>query len=205
MTPAAYFNEVGMLNAKTNIAHAVWLTEEDMDILQEKNASIATCACSNMRLGSGFADVNSWIKRGINFGIGTDGASPNNNYNFLNDIYLTSLLNKGINHNPTVVPVEAMLYAATKGGAICQALDDCGLLKVSYKADLCVMNLSEPIWTLETKFVNNLIYPGQGSDICLTMCDGEIIYKDGNWPLIDIEKAKAEVDATRKRIDSELG
>lgn len=52
--------------------------------------------------------------------------------------------------------------------------------------------------------VNNLIYSGQGSDIILTMVDGEILYKNGEWLTIDIEKAKSEVSARRLRIDNEL-
>lgn len=189
LTPSQYFKKIGVFNAKTTIAHAVWLTDEDMQILKESNASLVTCACSNMKLGSGFANIPEWIKRGINFGIGTDGACSNNNYNFINDMYVTSLICKGINNDPTVASAEDILYAGTRGGALAQGREDCGLLKVGFKADLCVMDLTEPIWCPETNYINNLIYAGQGSDICLTMCDGEIVYKDGTWPTIDVEKA----------------
>ncbi|MDO5427100.1 MAG: hypothetical protein Q4F54_05455 [Coriobacteriia bacterium] len=52
--------------------------------------------------------------------------------------------------------------------------------------------------------MNNLIYAGLGSDICLTMVDGEVVYRDGTWPHLDIEKIKAEVKDRRHRIIGEL-
>jgi len=50
----------------------------------------------------------------------------------------------------------------------------------------------------------NLVYAGHGSDVVLTMCDGRVVYRDGEWPRFDIERVKAEVSARTKRIISEL-
>ena len=52
--------------------------------------------------------------------------------------------------------------------------------------------------------MNNLVYAGLGSDFCLTMVDGEVVYKDGTWPHLDIEKIKAEVTQRRLRIIGDL-
>ena len=49
-----------------------------------------------------------------------------------------------------------------------------------------------------------LVYSGQGSDVVLTMVDGKVLYKDGMYTTIDIERALAEVTASRKRIMAQL-
>lgn len=98
-----------------------------------------------MKLGSGFADVPGWLNKGINVALGTDGASSNNKYNFLMDMYLMSVIFKGRTGDPCVVSAEQVFYAATRGGALAQGRKDCGFIKEGFKADLCVMDLSEPI------------------------------------------------------------
>ena len=50
----------------------------------------------------------------------------------------------------------------------------------------------------------NVVYAGHGADVCLTMCDGVVVYREGEWPTLDIERAKAEVEARTKRIIGEL-
>ena len=46
-----------------------------------------------------------------------------------------------------------------------------------------------------------MVYAAQGADVCLTMVDGEVLYRDGVFTTIDIEKVKAEV---QRRTDSIL-
>ena len=53
-------------------------------------------------------------------------------------------------------------------------------------------------------YANNVIYSANGSDVCLTMCDGKVLYKDGEYTTIDIEKAIAEVNSCTARILKEL-
>lgn len=165
---------------------------------------MATCPASNLKLGSGVAYLPKILEKGITLGLGTDGMGSNNNHNFLQDMYLIALLNRGIQRDSTMMPAEVVYNTATYGGAVAQGRKDCGKIKVGFKADLCVMDLSEIVWTPCDNLLNNLIYSGLGSDICLTMVDGEIVYKDGTWPHLDIEKIKSEVIERRKRIIGEL-
>ena len=48
--------------------------------------------------------------------------------------------------------------------------------------------------------LNNLVYAASGTDICLTMADGKVLYEDGTYPTIDIEKAVSEANAATQRI-----
>ena len=50
----------------------------------------------------------------------------------------------------------------------------------------------------------NVVFAGHGSDVVLTMSDGKVIYRDGAWAGIDVERAKAEVVSRTQRIIGEL-
>lgn len=147
--------------------------------MNEHDVSIATCPASNLKLGSGIANLPALLKYGVNTAMGTDGMGSNNNHNFLQDMYLVALLNRGTAFDSTLMPADTVFKIATINGANAQGRKNCGLLKQGYKADLTVMDLNELVWCPGENILNNLVYAGLGSDICLTMVDGEVVYKDG--------------------------
>lgn len=102
-----------------------------------------------------------------------------------------------------VTPQQA-LAAATRTGALSQGREDCGIVAAGARADLCVLDTTGPSWCPAPDPVYNVVYAGDGADVVLTMCDGEVIYRAGEWPTIDVERAKAECVARTARIISEL-
>lgn len=204
MTPPAYFESIGVLDVPVTAAHCVWVDDADLDILQNHDVFIANNPVSNMKLGSGFAPIPKMLERGMNVCIGSDGMASNNNHNLFSDMYVMGLIYKGYTLDPAVVDPKQILMAATRNGALSQGRDDCGQLKVGCKADLCVLDITGPQWCPMTSPIYNVVFAGDGSDVVLTMCDGEVVYEDGSWSGIDLEKTKSEVAARAQRIISEL-
>ena len=201
MTPAAYMEAHGIFDSPTTAAHCVWLEGEDFDILGRHGVSVACCPASNMKLASGFANIPELLKRGINVALGTDGAASNNNLNILQDVYLFGVVYKGYFRDSTLLTPAEVLHAATRAGALSQGREDCGRLAVGCKADLCVLDTDTPQFTPMTDAACNVVYAAQGADVRLTMVDGEVLYRDGEFMTIDIEKAKAEA---QRRTDAIL-
>lgn len=143
MTPIQYFESIGVLDAPCLIAHGDWLSREDLKIIHDHNVSIATCPASNLKLGSGIADLPVFLNYDINLGLGTDGMGSNNNHNFLQDMYIMALLNRGHAHDSSLMPADVVFKIATVNGAKAQGRNNCGLLKQGYQADLTMMDLSE--------------------------------------------------------------
>ena len=115
-----------------------------------------------------------------------------------------ALLPKGNYLDPEVVTPKQAFAAATRNGAVAQGRMDCGLIKAGFKADLCVLDVTGPSWTPMTDPLCNVVYAGHGSDVVLTLCDGKVVYDNGTYPGIDLEKVKAEVVSRHKRIVAEL-
>ncbi len=204
LSPVAYFASLGLFEVPTTAAHCVWVDDDDIAILRDYDVFVAYNPASNMKLGSGFAPIPKLLDAGVSVCLGTDGMASNNNHNMFQDMYLMGLLSKGSTLDPAVITPEQVLAAATRNGALSQGREDCGLLREGMKADLCVVDISGPSWTPMTDPLYNLLYAGDGSDVVMTLSDGIVVYRDGSWPTIDIERAQAEVSARTARILTEL-
>ena len=204
LTPAAYMEKHGIFDSPTTAAHCVWLEDEDFDILKRHGVTVACCPASNLKLASGYANVPKMLESGINVALGTDGAASNNNLNIMQDMYLFGVVYKGYFRDPTIITPAEVLRAATRAGALSQGRGDSGLLAVGMRADLCVLNTDTPQFTPMTSAACNVVYAAQGADIRMTMVDGEVLYRDGEFKTIDIEKVKAEVQRRTDRILSRL-
>ena len=191
-TPAKYFADLGLFDQPTTAAHCVWVEDEDIELFKKYGVTVACNPVSNMKLASGFAPIPKMLEKGINIALGTDGCASNNNLNIMQDLYLFALLYKGVTGDPTVVTPKQALSAATLNGFKSQGRMDSGKIAVGQKADIIVINTDVPNMYPATDIACNLVYAAQGSDIKLTMVDGKVLYRDGEYLTIDIEKAKAQ-------------
>ena len=65
----------GLLGPRTSLAHCVWCSDAELDLLAESGAALVTCPESNRLLGSGTPRVQEWSKRGLTTAIGLDSAT----------------------------------------------------------------------------------------------------------------------------------
>lgn len=203
-TPLGYYNKCGLLENPVIAAHCVWVDEEDIEILKHKSVTPVHCISSNLKLGSGFAPVKRMISEGIQVAIGTDGASSNNNLNMLEEVALAAMANKGITGDPMFMTPSQILRLSTLNGARSQGRLDCGSIKVGNKADLIVFDMDKPHLQPVFDEMANIVFSGQSDDICLNMIDGKIVFKDGEFKTIDIERVKFESVSIKNRILAEL-
>lgn len=199
MTPVEFLNECGLFDQPCNAAHCVWLTDSDIQILKDKNVTVTSCPCSNMKLADGICDVRKLYDAGINVAIGTDSVASNNNLNFFEEIKLFALLGK-LKNGPDSMTAEQALYSATRGGALAQGRSDCGLIRQGFKADMIVVDLAQPNMVPVHSVVNNLVFSADGKDVCLTMADGRVLYRDGEYKTLDINRVMAEAESVKDRM-----
>ena len=199
-TPAEWFNDLGCFENPTLAAHCVWVEDSDMDILKDKGVTVVHNPTSNLKLGSGFAPVPKMIEKGINVALGTDGAASNNNLNFMEEIHLASIMHNGRLGDPTVMDPETVLKMATINGAVAQGREDTGSLEVGKKADVVAFDVNKPHLTPNLNPEALLVYSAQGSDVCMTMVDGNILYENGEFKTIDKERVYSEVKKSIARL-----
>ena len=203
-TPVRLFNDIGAFDSKALAAHCVWIEGEDFDILKEKGVSVASNPISNMKLASGVANVPEMLRRGINVAIGTDSVASNNSLNFFEEMKIFAMASKMFYNDPTAITPKEALYCATRGGALAQGRDDAGLIKEGYKADLIMIDIDQPNMYPIHDLLNNLVYSASGTDVKMTMSDGKVVYEDGVYKTLDIEKTMYEAQEATKGILAQL-
>jgi len=193
MTPAEWFNANGFFESPTIAAHCVHISDNDMQIFAEKGVTVAHCPSSNLKLACGVARVPQMLEHGVNVAIGTDGSASNNNLDILKEMYIASILQKGVTGDPTAMPAADMLTFAARNAAAAQGRGDCGSIKAGNRADIAAFDLDSieaiPIYNCSSA----LLYSLTGRNVIMTMCDGKILYENGEFKTIDIEKIKYKV------------
>ncbi len=175
--PTAYLDSIGLVNERSVIAHGVHLDEREIAILAERGASLTHCPSSNLKLGSGIADVRALRDRGITVGIGADGAACNNRLDGFDELRLAGLLAASL-HGPGALTAWELLAMGTRDGAKALRLDgEIGTLEVGKKADLIVLDparLAGPAGDPATR----IVYGGGSRAVRDVIVDGRALVRD---------------------------
>jgi 5-methylthioadenosine/S-adenosylhomocysteine deaminase len=175
--PTAYLDSVGLVNERSVIAHGVNLDEREVAILAERGASITHCPSSNLKLGSGIADVRALRNKGITVGIGADGAACNNRLDGFDELRLAALLAASL-HGPGALSAWNILAMGTRDGARAMRLEaEIGTLEVGKKADLVVLDpskLAGPAGDPATR----IVYGGGSRAVRDVIVDGKVVVRN---------------------------
>lgn len=192
VTPTEFFANAGVLDVPVTAAHCVWVSDSDIEILAQKGVTVAHNPVSNLKLASGIMPYNKMKDAGVNIALGTDGVASNNQLSVLREMQYAALIHKGNTYNASATNASDMIRCATLNGARAQGRQDCGRIDVGYRADLILVNMNSinnlPVYSYDSA----LTYSATESDILMTVCDGRILYENGEYTLIDIEKLRAE-------------
>ena len=191
-TPIQTLNDYGVWDGRAIAAHCVWTTPEDWAIMAEKGISAIHNPISNLKLGSGIAPVPAMKKAGVNVCLGTDGVSSNNCTDFFSDLKFAAILHNGAGCDPlALLPLDALKMATRDGGVALGR--QTGVIQAGYEADLILVDFSHLNLTPCHSVISNLAYAAHGSDVCMNMARGKVIYKDGDFLTIDLERVRREV------------
>ncbi len=199
-TPIALMEEVGILNRGVLAAHCVHVTDEDIAIMKKHNVRVAHNPGSNMKLASGVAPVPKMLAAGLCVGLGTDGASSNNNLDMLEEINLATLLHKVHNLDPLAVPAFKGVQMGTQYGAEAVGIKNAGLIKEGYKADIVLFDLNEPQCCPRHDLISLLAYSMNSSMVDTVLVDGKVLVENKQFTTIDEEKIKYEANRCTKNL-----
>ncbi len=192
-TPAAFFNDCGLFDSPTLTAHSVYATDEDMSIMAEKGVVPVYNPVSNLKLGSGVFPLQKALDHGLQVALGTDGVASNNTLDMFKDMHIGGILQKGISRRPDQIKAAEMVKIATENGAKAQGRTDCGKLEVGYRADMVMLDLDAINNIPMYDPYNTVMYSANSSNVLMTVCDGKILYENGEYTTVDMEALKFDM------------
>ena len=209
--PVEALEKFGLLDARrVLLAHCVWLSEHEIDLLAQHGVGVAHNPVSNMKLASGAAPVQALLAKGIAVGLGTDGEKENNNLDMFEEMKTSSLLAKLSKLDAAALGAWSVCRMATIDGARALGLDaQTGSIEAGKQADLIAVRTDTPRMTplltgQDGNLHHNLVHAVRGGDVDMTMVAGQIVVDGGRLITADLrslldEENRAVPDLFRRR------
>ena len=152
------FDKAGLLDSPLIVAHGIYLTATERKLLRKHKALLAHCPSTNLKLGSGIADIPGYQQEKLQIGLGADGAACNNNLSILQEMRLAALIQKP-KYGPQCMSALKVVSMATREAA--QALGmakQVGSIEVGNEADLAIFDFNTIQTTPGNEPCSQLVY-----------------------------------------------
>ncbi len=193
----AHLQELGVLSPRFSIAHGVWLTENDIDILAETGASVSHNPSSNLRLHAGIAPLNQLLQAGITVGLGMDGTTLSDDEDMFAEMRLAARLHRTPQLNTPAPCFEDILRMATMGGAkLLLHQQSLGRIAPGYKADLVLVKCDRITWPWIAPEANPLhvvLMRARAADVDTVLVNGKVVLQNGKPTGFDLQAVGQEI------------
>lgn len=181
-----FLNKRGFTGRDTLLAHCIHLQEGEMEILQRSGTTAVHCPWTNLRLGSGIADIPAMNSSNIRVTVASDGAPCNNRLDLAGDLRLAMGL-ASIMKSQSATGTEFWFNSGTRSAALALGWKNTGKLAENFAADIALIEPSNEEWEElalsedPVRYILELIWPER---IVLTMVAGRTVYQNGDFPTL---------------------
>ena len=205
MRPVAILESLAFWAPITIGAHGVWIDDDEIALLRQRNIGISNNPESNMKLSSGTAPVVAYRRAGVNVGLGTDGAASNNDLDMFEAMRQAAFQQKLITKDPTAISAPEAIEMATIGGArVLGQQARIGSLEPGKRADVIIVGMSRPRQQPLFDPIAQLVYASRGDDVETTIVNGKVLMHDRKVLTLDeskvLSEARAAADLVRRAV-----
>lgn len=202
-TAVRYLQDRGLLSPAMTLGHAVWVTEDDLELIQRTGTLICNNASSNLRLRSGVAPVNRLLERGVRVALGIDEAGINDDRDMLQEMRVALNVHREPGMHSRVPTPTQIFQMATENGACTTAFGDrMGVIAPGKLADLLVLDwdqVSRPYLEADVSAVDALVHRGKPQGVRAVMVQGEVVFHDGRFTKVDEQAVLSELARSLSR------
>jgi 5-methylthioadenosine/S-adenosylhomocysteine deaminase len=200
-----YLAATGLASQRLCAAHCVWVTDDEQALLAERDVKVMHCPGSNLKLGSGIAPVVEMRQRGICVSLGADGAACNNHLDMFEEMRLAATL-QAVRREPGALPARDVVWMATREGARTLGLEaEIGSIEAGKRADLILIDRHRLHSAPDADPWSTVVYAARGTDVRLTMIDGEVLVENGALVGHDEHAIAAEGRAAARVVATRAG
>lgn len=207
MRNIVYLDHIGLAGKRLILAHCIWLSDEEKEIIRRRGIHVSHCPGSNLKLASGIASVPQMAEMEINLGLGADGAPCNNNLDMFHEMRLAALIHKPAN-GPLAMQARHVFRMATIEGARAVGMEkEIGSIEAGKKADLAIVNLNHLHCSpsFGTDPISRIVYSAISSDVETTIINGKIVMDNHRLKTIDKDLVLKESERAIERLMKRAG
>ena len=196
LTPPAYVAALGLLDLPrpTLLAHCNAATPEDQALLASRNTYVAHTPKTYQKLGMTMPPLPEMLARGVRVGLATDGPASNSDFNMLEIMRLVGLYWKGALRDPEVFPRTQLLRMTAQTSAAALGFPESGVIAPGRPADLVLLDTTAPHWIPRHDPAAGIVYAAHPGDVAYVWCDGKLLYRQGEFLTLDIERIRWEAE-----------
>ncbi len=200
-----HLQKLGILSPAMSLAHGVWVTEREMEILREAGAAVVHNPSSNLRLRSGILPLLHLRMKGVRTGLGMDGLTLNDDDDMFQEMRLALRLHRPPGLGTPALGSEEVLRMATLDGARALGLDGLvGSLEPGKRADLVLLHLDricEPYCDPDVPPLDLIVHRAKGQDVDAVIVDGQVVIEGRQVRTVDRAEVVARLrDAAAARL-----
>ena len=201
-----YLDDIGLLGPRLNLVHAVWMRPDEVDLVADKGGRIVHSPVSNLKLKSGIAPILDFRRADIELALGCDNMSAGDTQNIFQSMKLYALLAAASDPELDRPMATEAVRAATLGGAATAILgDQIGAIRPGMKADLAILDLSDPAFLPFNSAARQLVYSECGRSVETVIVDGRVVVRDRRLVAIDEDELRERVVEVGERFRREIG
>jgi 5-methylthioadenosine/S-adenosylhomocysteine deaminase len=200
LTPVEYFQEIGLLDARTVLAHQVNCGPRDVELLARSGAAVVHNPLANTILGSGMPPLMEMLRAGVPVAISTDGSGSADNQNILAAARLAAQYQKALHQDATLLPSQQLLEMITVVPSRILGFDQ-GELAPGRQADWILVGLDRPnlVPTRLDNLTENLLWAADGSEVDTVVASGRLLKLDGRiLPFLDGTRPEVIMDQVQR-------
>ncbi|MBI2311228.1 MAG: TRZ/ATZ family hydrolase [Betaproteobacteria bacterium] len=199
--PIQRLQGLGLLGPSLVAVHMVHLNPSEIELVAQQGCHVAHCPSSNLKLASGIAPVHQLLDRGVNVGLGTDGAASNNRLDLFEEMRLAALLAKAASGKADTLPAHAALRMATLNGARALGKDGLfGSLVPGKAADIVAVDFSAIELAPCYDPVSHLVYAAGREDVTDVWVAGRRLVRQGELATLDENELRTRAAEWREKI-----
>ena len=199
-SPVRVLQDSGLLDHPCILAHCLYPSEEDLAIIADYPAGIAQAPKTYLSLAMGLADLPKYLGYGIPVGLATDGAVSSSNLDLFEQMRLTGLTQKHHSRDAEQMNLDTLLDLSFQGGARVLHQPKLGNLKPGYCADLVLLRQDRASAHPLINQAANLVYNLGAADVDTVICNGAVIYLNGEHKTLNKAEIITEVEQRLERL-----
>lgn len=179
----AHLQDLGVLSPRFSIAHGVWVSEADIEILATTGAAVSHNPSSNLRLRAGVAPLNAMLGAGVTVGLGMDGFALGDDEDMLAEMRLAARLHRTPQFHTPAPSYQDIFHLATAGSAkLMGKAGQIGQLAPGYKADVVLLKRDRLVWPWiapEADPFDVVFLRAKAQDVDTVLVNGRVVLQDG--------------------------
>jgi len=201
MTPVEYLDSVGLLNSRFIAAHAIFVTDDDIELLLKRDVGVSHNMIANVKSAKGVSPALKMYDKGLRIGLGTDGPMSGNTLDIIRQLGYVATIHKLVNNDRSVMTPNKVVDMATMGGARALHMEDkIGSIEIGKYADVIILETESVNMVPNYDPYSVLVYSANSTNVQTVIIHGKLVVENRVVINVDENLVRKEITDIQNKV-----